>query len=156
MLVAAAADKLAPVRRKTSKRLAARADALRADALAGDPDAAEFYGFELPEDQPGKTDSGEAASAKTTGTPVDANAEAKLDPEIDKALKHPQVRRAIEERIGEAEKIRQGYLNGLVAALNCASEFSRSVPRSGWCRTGKPAGRARADVAAGPPAVCPR
>ena len=34
---------------ETSKGLAARVDAMRAEALAIDPDAAEFYGFELPE-----------------------------------------------------------------------------------------------------------
>ncbi len=33
---------------ETSKALAARVDAMRAEALAGDPDAAEFYGFEPP------------------------------------------------------------------------------------------------------------
>jgi len=127
-----------------SKTLAERADALRAEALAGDPDAAEFYGFEPHEALDGKRVSDSADSAKASDKSADAGSdaeEAQLDPEIDKALKHPQVRQAIEERIGEAEKTRQSYLNGLVAATpNCPGKFSQPVPRACKRSAGKPAG----------------
>ena len=43
-----------------------------------------------------------------------------LDPEIEKAINHPQVRQAIEQRIGEVEKSRQSYINGLAAATQIA------------------------------------
>jgi hypothetical protein len=57
------------------------------------------------------------------GDPVDLSgdhAADELDPEIEKVINHPQVRQAIEERIGEAEKTRQSYLNGLAAATQIA------------------------------------
>jgi hypothetical protein len=44
----------------------------------------------------------------------------KLDPELEKALQHPQVLRAIEEQIGEVEKTRQSYRDGLLAATQIA------------------------------------
>ena len=44
----------------------------------------------------------------------------RLDPELARALRHPQVVEAIEQRIGEAEKSRQNYLDGLAAATQIA------------------------------------
>lgn len=119
---AGAAEKLV-LEGETSKRLATRVDALRAAALAKDPDAAEFYGFDPPEakaeeDEPDKSGSQEAGDepAKATGDRVTDG----LDPEIERAIQHPQVRQAIEEKIGEAEKTRQSYLDGLAAATQIA------------------------------------
>src|SRR6185436_16712848 len=43
-----------------------------------------------------------------------------LDPELEKALRHPQVRLAIDEQVAEVEKARQGYLDGLAAATQIA------------------------------------
>jgi hypothetical protein len=106
---------------ESSKSLAERVDALRAEAASNDPDAAEFYGFELPEehgdadnpvDQAGK-------SGDSTETRTDPSSP-KLEPELEKALQHPQVLQAIEERIGEVEKARQSYLDGLLAATQMA------------------------------------
>lgn len=119
---AIAADK-AGMENQTSAELAARIDALRADALARNPDAAEFYGFELPEakieaDGSDKSKPERAASEPNDGRDEDATA--KLDPELEKALSHPQVRQAIEEKIGEAEKVRQSYISGLGAATQIA------------------------------------
>jgi hypothetical protein len=119
---AAAADKLA-IENETSKALAARVDAMRAEALARDPGAAEFYGFELPEAPADKAESERTESEQTEAEPAEAagdHATAELDPELEKALQHPQVRQAIEERISEAEKTRQDYLNGLAAATQIA------------------------------------
>lgn len=115
-----AVDRLA-LEGASSEALAARVDAMRAEALANDPDAAELYGFELPEADKAKAD--EAASEKAAREPADKSGDRAvdgLDPEIEKALRHPQVAQAIEQRIGEAEKARQGYLNGLVAATQIA------------------------------------
>jgi hypothetical protein len=108
---------------ESSQALAAQVDAMRAKALAEDPDAAEFYGFELP---PAETDEPETSTTKSdtsTGEPADRRGDHAvdgLDPEIERAINHPQVRHAIEERIGEAEKTRQHYLNGLAAATQIA------------------------------------
>lgn len=106
---------------QTSETLAARIDALRAEALAKDPDAAEFFGFELPETKPdanaSKSEPGGAdqADVKDVTSPPEG-----LDPELAKALQHPLVTQAIEERLGEAEKTRQNYLHGLAAAQQVA------------------------------------
>jgi hypothetical protein len=112
---------------ETSKALAARVDALRADALAKYPGAAEFYGFELPQGQAGEAEPGrsepdkpETEKPEVEPADVSGNQAAKLDPELEKALGHPQVRAAIEEKIGAAEKTRQSYLDGLAAATQIA------------------------------------
>ncbi len=118
-------DKLAS-ENESGKVLAARVDALRAEALARDPDAAELYGFEPLQAKANKTgkmesdqtDSDTVASAQPD--PDSARAADGLDPELAKALQHPQVVQAIEEKIGEAEKTRQDYLNGLAAATQIA------------------------------------
>lgn len=108
---------------ESGEALAAHVDAMRAEALAKDPDAAEFFGFELPESKADKALSDEAASGKTAREQADkvsVRAIDGLDPEIEKALQHPQVAQAIEQRINEAEKTRQSYLNGLAAATQIA------------------------------------
>jgi hypothetical protein len=108
---------------QTSEALAARVDAMRAEALAKDPDAAEFFGFESPEAKADKAELGRPKSEATAGAQADANGTSAiegLDPELAKALQHPQVAQAIEERLGEAEKVRQNYINGLAAAQQVA------------------------------------
>ena len=107
----------------SSEALAARVDAMRADALANDPDAAEFYGFEVPETAAEKAESVKTDYEKAASNPTDPRRDRTadgLDSEIEKALQHPQVREAIEQRIGEAEESRQSYLNGLAAATQIA------------------------------------
>jgi len=107
---------------ESSKTLAARVDALRAEALANDPDAAEFYGFEPPVADAGKSagaDSAEADNAeRAPETPGDRRS-GRLDADLG-ALQHPQVVQAIEEKIAEAEQVRQSYVDGLVAATQIA------------------------------------
>lgn len=149
---AAAAD-IAAMENQTSAALAARVDALRAEALAKDPDAAEFYGFEplqakidegkTDDTDPRKTanDPGELGDPKTTG----------LDPEIEKVINHPQVRAAIEERIGEAEQSRQDYLNGLAAATQIAQvSFLSQFPELASVAPENMPAAYRANVVAGP------
>jgi len=109
------------VENESSKALAARVDAMRAEALAADPDAGEFYGFEPPAANADGAKSDQAEPEKTTTDGLDA--------ELDKALRHPQVLKAIEERVGEAEKTRQAYLDGLVAATQIAqASFLNQFP----------------------------
>jgi hypothetical protein len=108
---------------ETSKALAERVDAIRAEALANDPDAARLYGFELPQAQadepvPGDEEAGEDRN-DLSGAEGD-RATSSLDPELERALQHPQVRHAIEEQFGEVEKVRQTYLEGLAAATQIA------------------------------------
>ena len=104
---------------ETSKALAERVDTLRAEALANDPGAAERYGFELPGTQADDTASGdkEAGDWESAGADVAASS---LDPELESALQHPQVRHAIEQQLGETEKVRQTYVDGLAAATQIA------------------------------------
>jgi len=119
---AASADKFA-VENESSRALAARVDGMRAEALALDPEAAEFYGFELPTDEAEQTASEEADSEKPQIEPEDPSGDRAadgLDPEIAKVINHPQVRQAIDEKVGEAEKARESYLNGLAAATQIA------------------------------------
>jgi hypothetical protein len=119
---------VAAMESETSKALAARVDTLRAEALARNPDAAEFYGFELPDLQadnavfgqtePEKQNPETSRTERAQEGPERAPNE--LDPEIERALQHPQVRQAIEAQLGEAEKTRQDYLDGLAAATQIA------------------------------------
>jgi hypothetical protein len=106
---------------ESSKSLAERVDALRAHAAANDPDAADFYGFELPEE--GEASGEPVDEASKSGNSAEAGTDPsspKLDPELAKALQHPQVLQAIEERIGEVEKARQSYRDGLLTATQIA------------------------------------
>ena len=118
---ATSADRFA-VENESGKALAARVDAMRAEAWANDPDAAEFLGYEPPA-KTEKTESHKIDSENVARDAADPSGDLAvngLDPEIEKALQHPQVARAIEERIGEAEKTRQSYLSGLTAATQIA------------------------------------
>lgn len=108
---------------QTSEALAAKVDALRAEALAKDPNAAETFGFDPPdkksdETEPGKSKSDAAAVAQGEGNGTDAIEG--LDPVLAKALQHPQVAQAIEERLGETEKVRQDYVNALASTRQLA------------------------------------
>jgi hypothetical protein len=117
---AIAAEKLI-AENDTSEAVAARVDALRAEALASDPGAAEFYGFEVPEADDNKGASNKSKFEGHVSEPSDNSSDPTgLDAELEKALRHPQVRHAIEEQIDEAEKTRQNYLNGLAAATEIA------------------------------------
>jgi hypothetical protein len=104
---------------QSSEALADRIDALRTAAQANNPDAAEFYGFEPQRDkrkgEAGKSERRSANADMIGDPPAD-----KLAPELERALQHPQVLQAIEERVGEAEKARQSYRDGLVAATQIA------------------------------------
>lgn len=119
---ATAAEKLV-AENGSSKALAARVDALRAEALTKDPEAAEFYGFDPPKAESDEDAASKVAAEEPAGEPSGDRGDpsvAGLDPEIEKALQHPQVRHAIEEQVREAENTRQTYLNGLAAATQIA------------------------------------
>jgi hypothetical protein len=122
---AIAAEKLV-AENHSSERLAAEVDALRARAAANDPDAADFYGFELPEAGPeasGHTGNAAAeggAPANEADHRLGNGSTAELDSELERLLQHPQVLQAIEEKVGEAERARQSYREGLEAAMQIA------------------------------------
>lgn len=106
---------------ETSEGLAEQVDELRREALAGNPNAAEFYGFELPQVKVDEAVNTEAGKLDKEPLDTDANpASSTLDPELENALQHPQVRSAIEEQLGEVEKVRQTYVDGLAAAIQMA------------------------------------
>ena len=107
-----------------SEDFAAEVDKMRANALQQNPKAAEHYGIETPNAVKTAADAlnenkGDAATDTTTG----------LDPALEKALKHPQVRQAIEEQLGEANKSREAYSTGLSNAHAFAqAAFFEAVP----------------------------
>lgn len=111
---------------ESSRTLAARIDALRAEALANDPEAADFYGFEPADNDDRNADAAQSEPAsRNDAKPLPAE----LDPMLEKALQHPQVLQAIEERVGEAEKARQSYRDGLTAATQLAqASFLNQFP----------------------------
>lgn len=102
---------------ESSEALAARIDALRAEVAANDPDAPEFYGFEQSEANDGQ---GEEAVASSEAASRQAQGSAAPDPDIDMLMQHPQVRLALEEKVGEVERARRGYVEGLDAAMQIA------------------------------------
>ncbi len=90
---------------------AAEVDAARYIALSANANNAQVYGIDLPE----LTQHVESALAQQGEMPPDASqpeaknadaarearADGELDPELEKALRHPQVRQAIEQQLGE-------------------------------------------------------
>ena len=116
---ATAAERLV-VENASAKELAASVDALRAEVASDDTEAAEFYGFEPPEDATDRIRHIESKEVERNPNEPDYGDAAKLDPELEKALQHPQVRLAIEEQLGEVHKARQGYIEGLAVATQIA------------------------------------
>ena len=113
---ATAGDRLV-AENESSEALAARIDALRADVAADDPDAPEFYGFEQSEGSDGRDKEIDAPPNTTNGQ---GKHSVELDPDIEQLMQHPQVRLALEEKVGEVERARQGYVEGLGAAMQIA------------------------------------
>lgn len=101
---------------ETSEALAARIDALRAEMTAHDPDAPEFYGFEQPE----AGDERDEAGQETAEAAQDRGESSQLDPDIEQLMQHPQVRLALEEKVGEVERARRSYVEALDAAMQIA------------------------------------
>ena len=94
-----------------SEAFARQVDRARAAVQADDPSAAEFYGYDGAE--------GPASQSINGAAEVEAGAD-RLASELEKALQHPQVLQAIEEKISEAETARQSYREGLEAATQIA------------------------------------
>jgi len=103
---------------KSSNALAEEIDALRTAALEIDPDAAEFYGFKSPEED--EATSGRKLEADRSEDRAGDGPDANLDAELARAMRHPQVLQAIEQQVGEAERARQSYRDGLAAATQIA------------------------------------
>lgn len=118
---------------------ARRIDTLRHGVQANDAAAADFYGFKHPD----RRDVDGAAAAERAdeggshdGPSLDGNSSADLAPELEKALQHPLVLQAIEEKMAEADNARQSYREGLASALQLAQasflgqfpEFSGMAP----------------------------
>ncbi|WP_027566666.1 hypothetical protein [Bradyrhizobium sp. URHA0013] len=102
---------------ESSEALAERIDALRAEVAANDPDAPEFYGFEQPKGRDGPDGEIETSSHATNDR---EKRSAELEPDLDKLLQHPKVRLALEEKVGEVERARRSYAEGLDAAMQIA------------------------------------
>lgn len=113
----ATADDRQTAENESTEALAARIDALRADVAAQDPEAPEFYGFEQPDNTERR---GEESEAPASATNDQGTRSAELDPDIEQLLQHPQVRLALEEKVGEVERARQSYAEGLDTAMQIA------------------------------------
>lgn len=113
---ATAADRRAK-EQEASDALAVDIDSLRAVIGDKDPEAAEFYGFEAPEwsedDEGPQTNPSNEADERGQDP-------AHLDPDVERLMQHPQVRLALEEKVGEVERARQSYVEGLGAAVQIA------------------------------------
>lgn len=109
--------------------VAAEVDAAHYVALSANANNAQVYGVDLPElaqrvesalaqgetssdARQSETRNADAASATRT--------DSELDPEIEKALRHPQVRQAIEQQLGEADRTRQSYADAIGATMDVA------------------------------------
>ncbi|SEM31395.1 hypothetical protein [Bradyrhizobium sp. OK095] len=102
---------------ESSKALAAKIDTLRAEVAASDPDAPEFYGFEQPE---GNDQRDQEIEAQPNATNAQGKHSVELGPDIAQLMQHPQVRLALEEKVGEVERARRSYVDGLDAAMQIA------------------------------------
>lgn len=102
---------------ESSEALAARIDELRAEVAASDPDAPEFYGFEQPASDDRRD---EETAARSEVNSSQEQRSAAPDPDIETLMQHPQVRLALEEKVGEVERARRGYVEGLDAAMQIA------------------------------------
>lgn len=102
---------------QSSEALAARIDALRAEVAASDPDAPEFFGFEPPQRS---NEPNEDIDAPVNAAEDQGERPAALDPDFEQLLRHPQVRLALEEKVGEVERARRSYVDGLDAAMQVA------------------------------------
>lgn len=100
---------------ESSKVLAAEIDALRAEVAANDPNAPEFYGFEQPQEG-----GGEDIAAPSNTSKRQESRSGELDPDLAQLMQHPQVRLALEEKVGEVERARQSYVDGLHGAMQVA------------------------------------
>ncbi|MBR1029846.1 MULTISPECIES: hypothetical protein [Bradyrhizobium] len=97
-------------------------DRARAEKINGDPKLAEHYGVELGAD---KAPAPEAAAEEPYVEPADGQ----LHPEVEKALKHPQVRQAIAEEFTKAEQVTKAYSDGLEnARLHTLATLGEVVP----------------------------
>ncbi len=114
---------------ESAERLGERVDALRAEALARDPEAAEFYGFDLPEAGGKEIERSGGDAATLDADPSNGNVSEGLDPALARALQHPQVRQAIDEEIAETYRVRQSYLDALAGATQIAqASFINQFP----------------------------
>ena len=98
-------------------------DNARAEKIKGDPKIAEHYGIEV--------DANTTANVREPGLdePYVAPRDGELHPEVERALKHPQVRQAIADEFGEANKIRESYSTGLEnARLHTLATLAEVVP----------------------------
>jgi hypothetical protein len=97
-------------------------DKARADKIKGNPKLAEHYGGELEADKA-------PAKAETAEEPYVESADGQLHPEVEKALKHPQVRQAIAEEFTKAEQVTKAYSTGLEnARLHTLTTLGEVVP----------------------------
>jgi hypothetical protein len=118
-------DEAVTLERAARDHARARAEEARdvsVEISAPDPSAREAAGAfgdesREPDEELGQQDGRSDAVAETNEMKHEAG---RLASELEKALQHPQVVQAIEEKIGEAEKARQSYREGLASAVQIA------------------------------------
>lgn len=100
---------------------AVEVDKARAEEMKKNPRAAAELGLSSEDIEAAKSVD-ESVRPDTAAKPNEPGTQSieGLDPEVEKALKHPQVRQAIEEELGRAETAKQDYSN----ALQTANQFA--------------------------------
>jgi hypothetical protein len=104
-----------------SSDLAAQVDQLRAAAIRENPALAEHYGVDAA-DVLAKAEATEQTRAAATAQDVEPSTPG-LDPEVEKAMRLPQVREAIESELAQSYQAREQYTK----ALDTASAYARAA-----------------------------
>lgn len=106
--------------------IAEQVDKARAEALKAHPKAAEDLGLSAEDVAAAKKAEGEVAEAepvrhaRARPDPIDGEPVQGLDPEVAKALEHPQVRQAIQEELTKAETAQRSYGEAINTAFTYA------------------------------------
>ncbi|MCK1595483.1 hypothetical protein [Bradyrhizobium sp. 164] len=103
-----------------NQKVADKVDKARAERIKGDAKLAEGYGLDVNEVEA----NAQALEATATSDKEAASAEEPtvegLAPEVEQALKHPQVRQAIEQELAQVDAAKQGYAQALTTAQQYA------------------------------------
>ena len=102
-------------------KIAKEVDKARAEKIKADPKNADHYGLDAAETL-ARAEEADGAGPKAESTSTDdtepyvAPKDGELHPEVEKALKHPQVREALEQEFTKADSVREQYTTGLEQA----------------------------------------
>ncbi|MCG2665881.1 hypothetical protein ACFPFP_02920 [Bradyrhizobium sp. GCM10023182] len=120
---AAASDIASYVEGADLSKFAEEVDQARLKQFKADPKSAAKFGFD--ENDVRSLEAKQVGEQQQAQQPIQQSAETApnvegLDPEVAKAMQHPQVRQAIEDELGKADAAKQQYAQALTAATQFA------------------------------------